>query len=208
MATHSELSKARIARRSIWYIMRTVVIIVALAALCYGAFVTAMRASNLYILTTEGLKLRAECALMDGSRESLGDYFTSSFIDTDTMLNTDDYDAFTVTDYDYRVSVTGMSVWPWSTTATVTVVDNMVSVNGSYNAEQTEQDGAEEQKHPLPEWKGAKYKLYFSYSDERWFLYQMQLLEAAPSEAPKRTPDLRMSPLPVPTPTPDNIVME
>lgn len=210
MPAHSELSRARIARRSIWYIMCTVVLVVLLLGLCYGVFTSAMRASNLYILTTEGLKLRAKVAVVDGSRESLPDYFTNSFIETDSMLNTQAYDSFTITDYDYRVTVKGISVWPWSTKATVTVVDEMAFISGAYHEEQLagEDESAAPEPPSLPEWPRSMYKLYFELQNNSWYLYQMELLDAAPSEAPKHTPDLRMSPMPVPTPTPPAIVME
>ena len=48
-----------IARRSIWYLLRTLLVIALIVVLCLTAFVTAMHISNIYILVTEGLELRA-----------------------------------------------------------------------------------------------------------------------------------------------------
>ena len=55
-----------IARRSIWYLLRTLLVIALIVVLCLTAFVTAMHISNIYILVTEGLELRAGYILQGG----------------------------------------------------------------------------------------------------------------------------------------------
>lgn len=182
-------------RRGIWYFMRTVLIVAAVIALCYCAFVTALRMGNLYILATEGMQLRATCILEDGDREQLRQYFTDDFLASDTALGSRTYQDFTVTNMDYRVEVKGISVWPSSEYATVTVDDRMASLSGDYN-------GADASVSSLPAWQGARYQLGFARDGDRWRIYQIRLLQATPSGEPAHTPDPNMTPFVAPTRSP------
>ena len=47
-----------IAKRSIWYVLRTLIITAAIVALCLGVFIEGLHISNLYILVTEGMEKR------------------------------------------------------------------------------------------------------------------------------------------------------
>ena len=47
-----DIRRLRIARRSMMYLVRTLMLIILAAILCIGAFMTAERVSNLYILTS------------------------------------------------------------------------------------------------------------------------------------------------------------
>ena len=49
-----------IAKRSIWYVLRTLIITAAIVALCLGVFIEGLHISNLYILVTEGMEKRTE----------------------------------------------------------------------------------------------------------------------------------------------------
>lgn len=199
---HKPLSSARIAKRAIWFFMRTVLLILLLGGLCYAAFDTAMRASNLYILATEGLQLRAQCILQDGPAEEMRSYFTTSFMEEDTAFTAGTYEDYTVKDFDYRVEVKGISVFTWSQTATVTVLTRMASMNGTLNDDKRPADAPADAVYPLPEWEGGRYLLRFWIKDGRWYIYQMQLLEAASGEEPRNTPDPNRTPIPAATLTP------
>ncbi len=203
-AKEKQLTGPTIWRRGIWFFMRSLLLILLLAALGYGAFTTAMNASNLYILSVEGLQLRAACVLQEGDQAALTEYFTDQFLENDPALYSEVYAPYTVTGYDYRVEVENISVLPWSETASVTLVDRMVNLAGKWNEQQAEQQptGEEDTAAVLPPWEEARYLVRFRKQDGRWYIYQMKLLEAAPSQAPKPTPDLRLTPLPMATPTP------
>lgn len=193
------LSGARMAKRAIWFFMRTVLIILALAGLCYAVFDTAMRAANLYILATEGLQLRAECILQNGPVEQMKEYFTTGFIEGDTALTAGTYNDYTVKEFDYRVEVKGISVLPWSQTATVTIVARMASITGAINQDKRSADAPADAAYPLPEWETERYLLRFRVVNGRWYIYQMQLQQEGPTEEPQRTPDLSMTPIPAVT---------
>ncbi len=48
-----------VARKSIWYVLRTMLAIVAVVIIALYAFIGAMHVSNIYILVSEGMELRA-----------------------------------------------------------------------------------------------------------------------------------------------------
>jgi len=197
------MTGVRMAKRGVWYFMRTVFLAVAFVALCYGVFLTAMRMSNLYILATDGLQLRAECILQEGSLLELSEYFSENCIEKDAMLYDNEYEDYDVTAYDYRVEVSGISVLPWTESATVTVTERMVSMNGKILPEAIPEDAPEDATYPLAEWVNTRYLVRFRVDEnERWRIHQLQVLETNPSEAPKNTPNMSLSPRPVPTPTP------
>ncbi|MDL2258929.1 hypothetical protein LJC42_07255 [Eubacteriales bacterium OttesenSCG-928-K08] len=195
-------TKIRAAQRGIWFFMRTILLIAALCFLCYGVFMTAMHIGNLHILTTEGLQLRTECILQEGAQNELPEYFTDYFIAGDKLLDSAPYEDFTITNYDYRVEVESIKVWPWSKTATVTVTDRMMSLNGAIREDKKEEGAGEDKIYPMPEWESGRYAIRFKLDKGRWYINQMQLLEVAPTQTPKRTPDMSQTPVPLTTPTP------
>ena len=59
-STHEEpkdVKRLRTARRSMMYVVRSLLLVILAVILCIGAFLTAERYSNLYILTSEGMAL-------------------------------------------------------------------------------------------------------------------------------------------------------
>lgn len=200
-AEERKIAGTMMVKRGIWFFMRMVLIIAALLALGYSVFTVAMRAGNLYILATEGLQLRAECILQDGPQVELREYFTEGFLSKDEMLQGTEYDNYTINNFDYRVEVEGISVWPWGTGATVTVVERMASISGSIHEDKKPANALPDAVYPIPEWEGGRYRLYFSFREDRWYIYQMVLIDVTPSEQPKRTPDMRMTPMLPPTAT-------
>lgn len=108
-----------IARRSIWYLLRTLLVIALIVVLCLTAFVTAMHISNIYILVTEGLELRAGYILQGGEIAPLTEYFTENFIAQDPALYAGTYSNFNVTNFIYKIEVKSLLTLPGDSTATV-----------------------------------------------------------------------------------------
>ena len=82
----------RAARRTLMYIVRVMLLLLAGALVCALAFLTAERMSNLYILSTEGMSLRAESILTDDVEPGeLEEYFLLAFLADDTALTADAY---------------------------------------------------------------------------------------------------------------------
>ena len=114
------IKRLRVARRTMLYVVRTLLLIIMAAILCIGAFLTAERYSNLYILTSEGMALRAECVFADGARNDLEEYFTLTLLENDPAMSDATYANYTITDYSYDLTIERINVLPWSMSATVT----------------------------------------------------------------------------------------
>lgn len=195
------------ARRTMMYIVRTMMLVIAGILLCALAFLTAERMSNLYILTSEGMALRASCVLDEGDRETLEEYFLLTCISEDARLNEDAYRNYTVSSYNYDLSIENITVLPWSATATVTVVET-VKIKGSINSDLIETDKTAAD-YPLPAWETARLKLHYINTGERWFVSEIEVMETEPDAAALRTPDLSQTVLPMasPTPSPDLVIL-
>lgn len=179
-------NKYAVARRSIWYVLRTLIIAAAIIALCLGVFITGMHVSNLYILTTEGLEKRADCILTNGAVLDLTNYFTEEFVMNDVALYEGKYDDFNISSYDYRLSVESVSVLPWNSRASMQVVEGMASISGKANigADTTEGETPE-----IPEWETVRYTISFTKIGSRWYISGITLIESNPEVSTKPTPD-------------------
>ena len=202
-ATHTEqkeIRRLRIARRSMMYIVRSLLLIFMAVIVCIGAFLTAERYANLYILTSEGMAIRAECVFADGARNDLEEYFTLTFLDNDPAMSDSTYANYTITDYNYDLTIDRISVLPWSMSATVTATER-VSLKGVINADQLGED-QNPLDFPLPEWAPKRYQIKFINANARWYISELTLLEENPDSDSLGTPDPNLSPIPAATPTP------
>lgn len=191
----------RAARRTLMYIVRVMLMLIAGVMVCVLAFLTAERMSNLYILSTEGMSLRASY-ILDGDAEmsDLEEYFMLTFLSGDESLTADAYANYQINSYDYDLAIESISVLPWTATATVTAVET-VSVKGFYDSEKL-REGETQEDHPLPEWPARRYRIRFVNTGSRWFIAALELVEENPEVEPLRTPDPNRSPQPMATPTP------
>ena len=182
-------SKYSIARRSIWYVLRALLVAAAVLLLALGLFLTGMNVSNLYILTTEGMELRAETILYHNSVLELTKYFTEEFVQNDAALYEGLYDGFTIKTYNYRIDIERFSVSPWGDTATFRVVERMLDISATQT--DTTETAA---KLTLPDWADARYDVVFKKIDGRWYIKELRVLELNPPEEAKPTPDMSLLP--------------
>ena len=110
----ADRSKYGVARRSIWYILRFVLIASVVVTLCYAALMEAMYVSNIYIIVTEGMEMRADCILGNKSKAELTEHFTESWLQEDEAVNGNKYSLYRVDSYDHRLEIEKFRVWPWS----------------------------------------------------------------------------------------------
>lgn len=186
-------NKYKIARRSIWYVLRTLLIAAGIVMLCLGVFIEGMHVSNLYILATEGLAARAETIIKNGEPLELTTYFTEDYINNDAALYREDYEGFTVASFDYRVDIRSFFVLPWSVRATMVIDDRLAAINAAAN--ETDED---EPAPALPGWTPGRYQMIFKKEGSRWYISGLVLVEENPETEVKPTPDMSLL-----TPTPD-----
>lgn len=173
--------KVAVVRRSVWYILRTVLIIFAIIVLCYAVFTETMYVSNLYIIVTEGMEKRADCILSSGGVLELSDYFDEYWLSADTALYAGKYDSFHVEAYDYRISIESIRVYPWSSSAKLVVVERIPSISAEAFDDSNEE--------PVPKWDNARYEISLEKLDGRWLITKLAVLEYDPEPKPGNTPD-------------------
>lgn len=169
-------------RRVIWYALRIVLIASAVLGLCYGVFTEAMYLSNIYIVVTEGMPLRAEAILRDGSVSELSQYFTEEQILSDAMLYSDDYSGFTVDSYDYRYDIGRFKVLPWSKNASMVYIERIPTINATPESDTEENASA-------PAWQAVRYNILLTKTEGRWLISGLEVLELDPQEDVLPTPD-------------------
>lgn len=175
-----------VARRSIWYVLRSLLVLVLLVVLCLAVFIGAMHMSNIYVLVTEGLEKRAACILENGSPNELSEYFTEDFIAQDQALYAGTYEGYTVTNFIYKLAPESIFVLPWDTVASMRVSESLLSLSGSAN------EGTADTA--LPPWTPCRYTVKLRRIDGRWFISNLLLLEENPEQAPRPTPDMSLLP--------------
>ena len=65
------------------FLLKTVLVLLFIGAVIYVAFHTAMNLGSVYVLSTEGMELRADVALGAESRSELVNYFTEDWLEQD-----------------------------------------------------------------------------------------------------------------------------
>ena len=201
----SEIRKARkqlravtSVRRSVFYFMRTILMLLGVTVLCVFAFVSASRISNAYILVNEGMPLRADCILKNGSVNDLAAYFTSACVTNDAPqreTSAAPYSGATVLSYEYDLSISNLHIFPWHVNAYVDAVEQIRAIKGSMPSE-TGADGT------IPDWAPRKYRLFLEKVDGRWYIDAIELLELNPKLDAPNTPDPYADPIPMVTPSP------
>ena len=180
--TRREANPLGTIRRVIWYALRTVLIASVILALCYGVFTEAMYISNIYIVTTEGMSMRAEAVLRSASVSDLRQFFTEEQISRDVLLYRGDYHDFTVESYDYRYEIKGFRVYPWKTVGTVTYIERIPVINATPN---TESDSGA----VAPAWTSVRYERQLTKIEGRWLISALNIEELDPAEEVLPTPD-------------------
>lgn len=182
------------------YLVRTLLLVIMAAILCIAAFLTAERVSNLYILASEGMALRADCVLADGARNDLEEYFTLTFLQNDAAMSDTTYSNYTITSYQYDLAIEKIFVLPWSMSAKVTAIER-VSIKGNINADQVS-EGENVGDYPPPDWTPVRYQITFINTNARWYISELKVLDENPDLSKLGTPDPEASPIPAATPTP------
>ena len=200
-AARKQLRAVTSARRSIFYFMRAILIVLAVITVCVVAFIASARISNAYILVNEGMPLRTDCILKDVSPNEMAAYFSSDCINADAPqreTSAAPYTEATVTAYEYSLSIAGLHLLPWHSDPYVDVIEQVRTIRGSM-ATESGSDGT------IPEWTPRKYRLHLERIDSRWYIGSVELLELNPKIAAPATPDPDADPIPMATPTPEPV---
>lgn len=196
--TKSAVKTLRTTRRSIMFLIRTILLVLLIVLLCFAAFISTSRLSNSYILVNEGMPLRAASMLHGVEDPDLAYYFTADCIAEDATLRAQSVSAFqgfSVSDYEYDLIIDKMHVLPWQASTYVDVTEQINAIKATFLLESGTSS--------VPEWTPIRYRLYLQQVDGRWYISTVELLEVNPSLPAPNTPDPNQSPLPMATPTPE-----
>ncbi len=207
MATKRKASEIRAARkqlrvvtgvrRSVFYFMRAILTVLAVATIGIFSFLSAARVSNAYILVNEGMPLRAESILKNASTHDMTAYFTADCIESDALqreTSAAPYAGATLTGYEYDLSISNLHLLPWHVNTYVDAVEQIRSIRGSMPVDSS--------MTQIPDWTPRKYRLHLEKIDNRWYISSIELLELNPKIDPPATPDPYADPIPMQTPTP------
>lgn len=180
-------------KRTAWYLFRTALIFAVIVGLMTIAFFFAMDAANIYIIVTEGMTLRMDCTLGSRDYNEMYEYFIADFVDKDERVHNNAYDLYNIENYDYRLDIDKIDIWPFATTATMTVTERVPNITGEGTADAPSAN--------VPAWEAGRYTVTCKKIDGRWFIEKVKLIKANPEEPPRATPDMSLL---TPTPTPEH----
>lgn len=163
-------------RRMVWFIASRLVILCILLGMLVCGFFMCMNLANVYIVLDEGLEKRAEVILTREEAEELNKYFHYDFLNADPALarafdGTSVYDDYTITDFEYELTIESLWSWPWDNYATCTIVERIPSITGKVISSR-----ANEVPEEVPKWAGGRYDITLVKEDGNWKIRGMQLV--------------------------------
>lgn len=109
----------------IQYLAKKFIAIAILIWLAVLVTFTAYDCANIYIVVTEGMTQRAT-AVLDGQENiALNKFFTSSYLNSDPLLNNNQYEDFIIQDYNLKLRIKWLWAWPWSDSARVVIEEEI-----------------------------------------------------------------------------------
>ena len=141
--------------------------------LSWFSFSAANKASYIYILVNDGMNNRAKTIINSSERDAdedvlLYQYFMPAWIQADPLLQRDPYANFDVSNYDYTVEISSISVRPWSTRATCELRELVSHITASAI------DAPGGQSISPPQWEAQHYKVKLvRTADDRWYISEL-----------------------------------
>lgn len=146
--------------RLLSYILTRLTVFAIIAILIILAIFIGYDWANVYVITNEGLAQRAETVIKGQDASELIKFYTQDFLDRDPLLARAPYEKFDVNNFDHRVKIKMLWVWPWENQAKVNVEEVITGIDGSRKDEESEDI-------PIPSWENGE-KLIIMEKDGRW----------------------------------------
>ena len=155
------------------FIAKRLVIISVIVALLILTFYLAMNTANIYLLLEDGMSLRVKVILQREDAEELTSYFTNDFLVSDETLNiglssASPYVDYTITDFNYKLSLEWVWAWPWENSATATIVERVPKITGKVNSDRSDLVSSGALSSSPPAWYGGRYTVRLVRIDGRW----------------------------------------
>ena len=174
-------------RRLLWFVATRLVMISVIVGLLTLVFYLAMNTANIYLLLSDGMKLRAEVILTRDNAEELTSFFTDEFLLSDETLEIglseqSPYVDYNIDTFNYELTMEWMWAWPWENTATATIVEKVPRIVGSVRTSSKSLVTAGTITSTPPPWYGGRYTVTLQRIGGQWKiagLHQTQLMIAA-----------------------------
>ena len=161
-------------RRMIWFVSKRLLILCIAIGILVCGFYMCLNTSDIYVVLTDGMEQRARTILTRENESSLNFYFDAGFLSTDPALEgafdgTSVYDDYTITDFDYQLTIEKIWAWPWDNNATCTVVERIPEITGTVIASRRNRVSS-----TIPQWQGGRYDLTLTRVNGTWKIAGMQ----------------------------------
>ncbi len=156
----------------------------AIIALLVLVFYLAMNTANIYLLLSDGMKLRAGVILTREDAGEMTSFFTDEFLIADETLNIglsdqSPYIDYRIDSFNYELSMEWMWAWPWENTATAVIVEKVPRIVGAVRTNSQSLLKAGLISATPPPWYGGRYTVRLERINGQWKidgLKQTQLL--------------------------------
>lgn len=187
-------SGATVVLRFLWYLLSRILIGAVIVGLIVLSFYIAMDYMNVQTLVKDGLHVRADVILKNSDTATLSKVFSKSFLDADTLLVSNMYRPYDISDYNYSADVSFALIFPWSQSVTLEVTEKVTGIKGDLFAT-TDTTLSE----TPPAWTNAVYRVKLVRYESNWRVVEMEQIEVLPAPTPSVTPTPSLSPTPTDT---------
>ena len=167
--------------RFIWYLFSRILVWLAVIPLIVLSFFAAMDYMNVRILTSDGLEARAGVIIAGDDPTPLSKVFSKGFLENDTMLNSDIYRQYIVSDFDYDIKLPVVIIMPWKKTVDLRITETVSNIDAEIYS--GAENAAEISETP-PAWQNASYDISLVRYENNWRIVGMELVELTPTPTP------------------------
>lgn len=183
-------------RRFLGFVASRLVIFSIISTLIILAFYLAMNTANIYILLSDGMKMRASVILTREDAEELNSFFESEYLAVDEKLaiglsQESPYLPYKVSSFNYDLNMEWMWSWPWEDTAEAIIVERIPRIVGSVQSEYKSQAADGTISSAPPSWIGGRYTVTLKRINGEWKIAGLKqtqvIVNPTPVPAPAQT---------------------
>lgn len=174
----------RVVLRFIWYLVSRLLVWALAIGFVVLAFFAAMDYMNVRILTSDGLQVRAAVIIQGEDPTALSKVFSKGFLEQDTMLNSDKYQDYLVSDFEYDIEIGFSLILPWQNTTTLRVTEQIPKIKAEVY---TSNEMTETTSETPPAWENAIYNIALTRYEDNWRIVSMEQIEVLPQPSPSPT---------------------
>ncbi len=161
-------------RRLTWFVAGRMILICVLAGMLLCGFFMALNGANIYVVLNDGMEKRVDVILTRQQAEELNKYFHADFLIADEALEgalngMSAYSDYSITGFDYELTIEKLWAWPWDSYANCTVVERVPSISGSVISSRRS-----EVSERIPRWQGGRYDVTLVKVGGSWKIIGMQ----------------------------------